>query len=128
MHALHPSLKSQPKWFWIADIIRCKQESELPEKKYDADCVRRRAPSFEIVDGQLYKRSFGCPLLCCLLPDEAKIVSMEAHRVTCAAHHGANTLARKLIIKGFYWHTMVRDCIDEVRKCPTCQAFAKKDA
>lgn len=60
------------------------------------------------------------------VPNEAKTVMDEAHRGIYAAHQGANTLARKLVIQGYYWPTMVKDCTEEVKTCPTCQAFAKK--
>ncbi|XP_019190317.1 PREDICTED: uncharacterized protein LOC109184734 [Ipomoea nil] len=123
----HSDPKTQPEWFWIVDIIRYKEESKLPDKKEDADRVRKRAPSFEIVDGQLYKRSFGGPLMRRLLPDEAKIVMMEAHRWICADDQGANTLARKLVIQGYYWPNMVKDCVEEVMGCPTCQSFTTRD-
>lgn len=75
----------------------------------------------------MYKKSFGWPLLRCLLPPDANQVIEEAHRGICAAHQGAHTLARKLVLQGYYWPTMVKDCIDRVAKCAVCQSFARKD-
>ncbi|XP_019159001.1 PREDICTED: uncharacterized protein LOC109155798 [Ipomoea nil] len=116
-----------PEMFWIEDIHRYKEKGELPDDPAVAARVRRKAPSFEIIDGQLYKRSFGGPFLKCLLRTEAEMIMDEAHRGICAAHQGAHTLARKLVIQGYYWPTMMRDCIEWIAKCVVCQAFAQKD-
>ncbi|XP_019159717.1 PREDICTED: uncharacterized protein LOC109156335 [Ipomoea nil] len=119
--------EKNPEMFWIEDIRRFVEKGELLEDPGVAARVRRKAPSFQIVDGQLYKRSFGGPLLRCLLRPEAEKIMDEAHRGICAAHQGAHNLARKLVVQGYYWPTMMRDCIEWISKCGVCQAFAKKD-
>ncbi|XP_019176071.1 PREDICTED: uncharacterized protein LOC109171493 [Ipomoea nil] len=116
-----------PEMFWIEDIRRFVEKGELPEDPGVAARVRRKAPSFRIVDGQLYKRSFGGPLLKCLLRPEAEKIMDEAHRGICAAHQGAHTLARKLVVQGYYWPTMMRDYVERVSRCGVCQAFARKN-
>ncbi|XP_019190616.1 PREDICTED: uncharacterized protein LOC109185074 [Ipomoea nil] len=119
--------EKNPEMFWIEDIRRFKETDELPEDPGVAVKVRRKAPSFQILDGQLYKRSFGGPLLKCLLRPEAEKIMDEAHRGICAAHQGAHTLARKLVVQGYYWPTMMQDCIEWIANCGVCQAFARKD-
>ncbi|XP_019199956.1 PREDICTED: uncharacterized protein LOC109193556 [Ipomoea nil] len=116
-----------PEMFWIEDIRRFIEKGELPEDPGVAARVRRKAPSFQIIDGQLYKQSFGGPLLKCLLRPEAEKIMDEAHRGICAAHQGVHTLARKLVVQGYYWPTMMRDCIEWMSRCGVCQAFARKD-
>ncbi|XP_019166519.1 PREDICTED: uncharacterized protein LOC109162254 [Ipomoea nil] len=116
-----------PEMFWIEDIRRYKEKGELPDDPVVAARVCHKAPSFEIIEGQLYKRSFGGPLLKCLLRTDAEKITDEAHRGICAAHQGAHTLARKLVVQGYYWPTMMRDCIEWIAKCVVCQAFARKD-
>ncbi|XP_019155249.1 PREDICTED: uncharacterized protein LOC109152130 [Ipomoea nil] len=116
-----------PEMPWIEDILRYKEEGKLHDDHTVAARVRRKAPSFEIVDGQLYKKSFGGPFLKCLLQPEAEKIMDEAHRGICAAHQDAHTLARKLVVQGYYWPTMMRDCVDWITKCIICQAFARKD-
>ncbi|XP_019178365.1 PREDICTED: uncharacterized protein LOC109173578 [Ipomoea nil] len=119
--------EKNPEMFWIEDIRRFIEKGELPVDPGVTARVRRKAPSFQIIDGQLYKQSFGGPLLKCLLRPEAEKIMAEAHRGICAAHQGAHTLARKLVVQGYYWPTMMRDCIEWISKCGVCQAFAKKD-
>ncbi|XP_019173823.1 PREDICTED: uncharacterized protein LOC109169395 [Ipomoea nil] len=119
--------ETNPEMFWIEDIWRFKETGELPDDQGVTARIRRKAPSFQIIDGQMYKRSFGGPLLKCLLRPEAERIMDEAHRGICAAHQGAHTPARKLVVQGYYWPTMMRDCIEWIAKCGICQAFARKD-
>ncbi|XP_019159880.1 PREDICTED: uncharacterized protein LOC109156477 [Ipomoea nil] len=119
--------EKNPKMFWIEDIRRYKEKGELPEDPGVAARVRRKAPSFEIIDGKLYKQSFGGPHLRCLLRPEAEKIMDEAYRGICAAHQGAHTLARKLVVQGYYSPTMMRDYIEWIAKCVVCQALARKD-
>ncbi|XP_019200121.1 PREDICTED: uncharacterized protein LOC109193759 [Ipomoea nil] len=91
--------EKNPEMFWIEDIRRFKETGELPEDPGVAARIRRKAPSFQIIGGQMYKRSFGGPLLKCLLQPEAERIMDEAHRGICAAHQGAHTLARKLVVQ-----------------------------
>ncbi|XP_019184806.1 PREDICTED: uncharacterized protein LOC109179766 [Ipomoea nil] len=114
-----------PEMFWIEDILQYKENGKLPDDPAVAARVRRKAPSFEIIDGRLYKRSFGGPLLKCLRKPEAERLMDEAHRGICAAHQGAHTLARKLVVQGFYWPTMMRDCIGWIAKCPLPLALGR---
>lgn len=78
--------------------MRYKEKYELPDDKAEADWIWSKAPIYEVVDRWLYKRSFGVPLLRCLLPNEAKTMMEETHRGIFTAHQDANTLARKLVI------------------------------
>ncbi|XP_019161960.1 PREDICTED: uncharacterized protein LOC109158496 [Ipomoea nil] len=104
----------------LVRICQKDELGELPEDPGVAARVRRKAPSFEIIDGQLYKRSFGGPLLKCLLRSEPEKIMDEAHRGICAAHQGTHTLTRKLVVQGYYWPTMMRDCIEWIAKCGIC--------
>lgn len=112
---------------WIDLLKDYILEGNLPEDNKEAAKIKRRAPSFELVDDRLYKRSFGGPLLKCLLLAQAEEVMTEVHEGICSAHQGANTLARKVILQGYYWPNLVEDCIKKIRACPVCQPFAKKE-
>lgn len=89
-----------PNWIdTLKDYIR---DGRLLDDQKEATKVKRRGLSFEIVDGQLYKRSFGGPLLKCLLPEQANEVMDEVYGGVCSTHQGANTLSRKIILQGYY--------------------------
>ena len=59
--------------------------------------IRRLAPHYTLVDGQLYKRSFSLPLLKCLLPSEAKYTLQEVHDGLCNNHLRGQVLAHKIL-------------------------------
>ncbi|XP_019194065.1 PREDICTED: uncharacterized protein LOC109188017 [Ipomoea nil] len=103
--------EKNPEMFGIEDIRRFTETGELPEDPGVAARVRQKAPSFEIIDGQLYKRSFGGPLLKCLLRPEAEKIMDEAHRGICATHQGAHTLARKKDTRPATFYTPVTTAI-----------------
>ncbi|KAL3500161.1 hypothetical protein ACH5RR_039254 [Cinchona calisaya] len=48
----------------------------------------------------------------------------EAHSEICGAHQFGPKLYFRIKMMGYYWPTMVKDCIDYVRKCQACQFHA----
>lgn len=48
----------------------------------------RREKHFMMLDGTLFKKSFGRSLLWCLGPEEAKGVLREIHEECCDSHFG----------------------------------------
>ncbi|XP_019175767.1 PREDICTED: uncharacterized protein LOC109171093 [Ipomoea nil] len=109
---------------WMQEMIRYKEQSLAPHEPQRARKIVSMAPSYRMVEGRLFKLSFGRPMLRCLTRAEADKVIAEVHEGVCAAHQGAQTLARKIILQGYYWPRIRSDCQDYVRKCPTCQQFA----
>ncbi|XP_031096938.1 uncharacterized protein LOC116001189 [Ipomoea triloba] len=112
---------SEPDWMY--DLKNYIANGTLPDDTTRAKKVRLRAPRFQLIDGKLYKRSYGGPLLRCLTNDEAKIVIEEVHEGICSAHQGPRTLAQKIILLGYYWPSINLDCEQYVRRCATCQEF-----
>ncbi|VFQ81428.1 unnamed protein product [Cuscuta campestris] len=53
---------------------------------------RLRASRFQVLDGKLYKRALGGPLLRCLTRSEPKRVIAEVHEGVCVAHQMFRTL------------------------------------
>ncbi|CAA0830748.1 Unknown protein, partial [Striga hermonthica] len=92
-----------------------------PRKKID---VRRRAPRFIYFNDVLYRRSFDGVLLRCLGDEEADQAIEEAHSSICGAHQSGQKLHFQIKRMGYYWPTMVRDCIDYAQRCQTCQFHA----
>lgn len=88
------SPEEHPEIFWMEEIRRYKKKGDPVE----AAKIQRRSPAYVLMDGHMYKKSFGGPLLRCLFPADANQVMEEAHRGICAAHQGAHTLARKLVL------------------------------
>ncbi|VFQ62794.1 unnamed protein product [Cuscuta campestris] len=71
---------------WMYDLMEYLTDGSLPEQDDRARKVKLRAPRFHVLDGKLYKRAFGGPLLRCLTNREAERVIAEVHEGVCAAH------------------------------------------
>ncbi|VFQ69005.1 unnamed protein product [Cuscuta campestris] len=71
---------------WMYDLMEYLMNGSLPEQDDRARKVKLRAPQFQVLDGKLYKRAFGGPLLRCLTSREAERVIAEVHEGVCAAH------------------------------------------
>ncbi|CAH9139042.1 unnamed protein product [Cuscuta epithymum] len=48
----------------------------------------------------------------------------EIHEGICSSHQGPKTLARKIILQGYYWPTIQQDCFGHTKKCKICQLYA----
>ncbi|VFQ68476.1 unnamed protein product [Cuscuta campestris] len=95
---------------WMYDLMEYLMDGTLPEQDDRARKVKLRAPRFQVLDGKLYKRAFGGPLLRCLTNREAERVIAEVHEGVCAAHQMSRTLSQRIILLGYYWPTIVQDC------------------
>ncbi|XP_031124269.1 uncharacterized protein K02A2.6-like [Ipomoea triloba] len=109
---------------WMNEMILYKKHKTTSNDSTRARRVVNMAPSYQIIDDNLFKLSFGRPLLRCLRKTEADKVLAEMHEGVCTAHQGAQTLARKIILQGYYWPRLRADCLEYVKKCPACQHFA----
>ncbi|VFQ89174.1 unnamed protein product [Cuscuta campestris] len=115
----------EPDDIWMDDLVRYYMTGQFPEDKDRVRKVKFRAPRFQMLDGRLYKRAFGGPLLRCLTRAEAERVIAEVHEGVCAAHQMSRTLAQRIILLGYFWPTMNQDCERYVQRCKICQVFYK---
>ena len=97
---------------------------QLPTERNKAHKLQIQAARFSLIDGQLFKRSFGSLYLKCLTPEQSQYVLAELHEGICGNHHGGRTLAHRAHTQGYYWPTMKVDAADYTRKCDHCQRFA----
>ncbi|VFQ73257.1 unnamed protein product [Cuscuta campestris] len=122
----HPiSGQVEPNDIWMDDLVKYYMTGQFPEDEDRVRKVKLRAPRFQMLDGRLYKRAFGGPLLRCLTRAEAERVIAEVHEGVCAAHQMSRTLAQRIILLGYFWPTMNQDCEKYVQRCKTCQVFYK---
>ncbi|VFQ94022.1 unnamed protein product [Cuscuta campestris] len=94
---------------WMYDLMEYLMDGTLPEQDDRARKVKLRAPRFQVLDGKLYKRAFGGPLLRGLTNREAERVIAEVHEGVCAAHQMSRTLSQRIILLGYYWPTIVQN-------------------
>ncbi|VFR03423.1 unnamed protein product [Cuscuta campestris] len=117
------TLREKPDW--IDEITMYILDGSLPIDPIAAKVVKRRAPSYTLECGRLYKRSYNGTLLRCLRTGEAQKLMEEIHEGICSAHQGAFTMSRKVTLQGYFWPTIIRDCAEYVRKCKVCQEFQR---
>ena len=79
-------------------IVLFLKEDVLPEDKYEADKVWRKAPRFWLFEDQkLYKRSFFGPYLLCIHPEAVELFLKELHEGNCGSHTGGRFLSHKAL-------------------------------
>ncbi|XP_073025052.1 uncharacterized protein [Primulina eburnea] len=65
------------------------------------------------------------PLLRCLSYQEADYVLREVHEGCCGNHLGAYALARKVLLAGYSWPSVLDDAQELVMSCESCQRHAR---
>ncbi|VFR01048.1 unnamed protein product [Cuscuta campestris] len=115
----------EPDGVWMDDLVKYYMTGQFSEDEDRVRKVKLRVPRFQMLDGRLYKRAFGGPVLRCLTRAEAERVIAEVHEGVCAAHQMSRTLAQRIILLGYSWPTMNQDCEKYVQRCKTCQVFYK---
>ena len=106
---------------WRGPITRYITSGELPSDPNERMKLKRRAFSFTLVEGTLYKRGLITPLIKCLGPNETQEVLFEVHDDICGQHLGAKALVKKVLRAGYFWPTMMKDTKDYVNMCDKCQ-------
>ena len=95
----------------------------LPEKRSEADKVRRKAPRFWLSeDRKLYKCSFSRPYLLCVHPEASESLLEELHEGVCGSYTGGRSLSHRALTQGYWWPNMQKE--GYVKKCDQCQRFA----
>ncbi|XP_074562949.1 uncharacterized protein LOC141819599 [Curcuma longa] len=108
---------------WRTPLLAFLQKGEVPSDPDQARLLRRRVGHFTLVGDQLYKRAFSRPLLKCLGPEDAEYVMKEVHQGCCGNHLAGRSLARKLLLTGYFWPTLQADAARMVATCLHCQKY-----
>jgi len=82
--------------------------------------MKQQAARFLLIDQELYRRGYSCPLLKCLDPEQVTYVMTELHEGICGTHSGARTMAAKVLRAGYYWPIVQGDYIEFVWKFLKC--------
>jgi hypothetical protein len=85
--------------------------------------VKRQVLKYTSLDGDLYQRTIDGVLLKCLGKEHAKVAAWEVPGEICGAHRSAYKMNWLLWRAGFYWPTMIDDCIKYQKGCEACQQF-----
>ena len=114
----------KPSPSWMDPISLFLERDILPEEKFEAKKVRRKAPRFWLSeDRKLYKRSFSSPYLFCLHPEASKSLLEELQKGVCGSHTGGRSLSHQAITHGYWWPGIQKEAQEYIKKCDQCQRF-----
>ena len=83
-------------------IVLYLKEDVLPEDKFEANKVQKKAPRFWLFDDQkLYKRSFSGPYLLCIHSEAVELLLKELHEGICGSHTGGKSLSHRALTQGY---------------------------
>jgi len=92
---------------WMDPIVLFFKEDILPESKFEADKIRRKAPRFWLsMDQKLYKRSLSGPYLLCVHLEAVELLLEELHEGICGSHMGGRSLSHRALTQGYWWPSM----------------------
>ncbi|KAK1664584.1 hypothetical protein QYE76_052743, partial [Lolium multiflorum] len=109
---------------WTQPFLDYLIDRKLPEDEVLARQIIRRARSYTIVDGQLYKRSANGVFLKCVSNQDGIEILREIHAGDCGHHAAPRSLVAKAFRLGFYWLTAKEDAEKLVKTCRGCQYYA----
>jgi hypothetical protein len=98
---------------------------ELLEPEDLARRIQRKAKSYTIINGELYKRSVTGVLQRCVELAGGQEILRDIHQGECGHHASSRALVAKAFRHGFYWPTALENGKDLVRKCNGCQSYSK---
>ena len=111
---------------WREPILKWIDRGRLPSDHTEARRIARRAKSFIVIDGELYKRIPSGVLQRCIPIPEGRELIRDIHAGICGHHAAPRTLVGNAFLQGFYWPTAVADATEVVRTCEGCQFYARK--
>jgi hypothetical protein len=88
--------------------------------------VARRAKTFLLLDGEMYKCSPSGILMRCISRQEGIKLLEDIHSGACGHHAAPRTLVGNAFRQGFYWPTAVADATEIVRTYEGCQFYARQ--
>ncbi|KAG7557044.1 Integrase catalytic core [Arabidopsis suecica] len=109
---------------WRVPIKNFILNGELPSNKWQARKLRIISAKYCIIKESLYKRGVSDPYLLCIFGPEVEIVTSEVHEGLCGSHSSGRAMAFKIKRLGYFWPTMISDCIDYAKRCKKCQMHA----
>jgi hypothetical protein len=85
--------------------------------------IKQQVLKYMAIDDELYWRTIDDVLLRCLGEEQAKVAVQEVHDGMCGAHQSTYKMNWLLRGAGFYWPTMMDDCVRFQKGCEACQRF-----
>jgi hypothetical protein len=98
---------------WRLPLLKCIRD---PRKTTDKK-GKHQVLKYTSIDDDLYRRTIDGVLLKCLGEEQAKVAVWEVHDGICGAHQSTYKMNWLLRRAGFYWPTMMDDCVKYQNGC-----------
>jgi hypothetical protein len=104
---------------WRLPLLECiRDPRETTDKK-----VKWQVLKYTYLDDDLYRRTINGVLLKCWGEEQAKVAVRKVYDGICGAHQSAYKMNWLLWRSGFYWPTMMDDCVKYQKGCKAYQRF-----
>jgi len=111
---------------WRYPLLQRLVDDTLPSDQAEERRVARRAKTFLLLDGEMYKHSPSGILMRCIPRQEGIKLLRNVHSGACGHHAVPRTLVGNAFRQGFYWPTAVADATEIVRTCEGCQFYTRQ--
>jgi hypothetical protein len=88
--------------------------------------IRHQAMNYLILEDTLYHRGVDYILHRCLTHEEEEIMLNDCHTRACGNHFSGLATTQKILRSGYFSPTLIKYCIESVKKCHSCQIFSGK--
>ncbi|XP_050229184.1 uncharacterized protein LOC126678324 [Mercurialis annua] len=105
----------------LKETLEQPSPEELPPDDVEAIKIIRKSAKYSYYNEILYRPSLTHPWARSFLAESGSQVLKEIHEGICGAHKGAVTIARKIMLQGYYWLTIKEDAKTLVKKYDKCQ-------
>ncbi|GKV36587.1 hypothetical protein SLEP1_g44699 [Rubroshorea leprosula] len=83
--------------------------------------TKMQALNYVLIEDVLYRRGHNELLLRCLGPDESFQMLSDVHDGICGAHQAGIKMRWLIRRHGFFWPSVLKDCIAYAKSCKSCQ-------
>ncbi|CAL9025673.1 unnamed protein product [Prunus brigantina] len=85
--------------------------------------IRFQARCYLIYQNELYRKGSDVLLLLCPSNVDIKVIMTESHKGICGAHQSGVKMRWLVPRHGYYWPTILKNCIEYARGCIKCQIY-----
>ncbi|GJT78211.1 reverse transcriptase domain-containing protein [Tanacetum coccineum] len=83
--------------------------------------IRVKAPQYKLIRGNLYRRSFYTPWLCCVASPQTDDIVKEVHEASYGFNREPRSMVVRITKQGYYWPSMHRDAAKVLQDCEKCK-------
>ncbi|GJR61113.1 reverse transcriptase domain-containing protein, partial [Tanacetum coccineum] len=94
---------------WMTPIHEYLVSGLLPEDPKESRKIRVKAPQYQLIRGDLYRRNFYTPWLRCVAAPHTDDIVKEVHEGSCGFNTEPWSMVVRITKQGYYWPLMHQD-------------------